>query len=95
MTFCKIIVNLGSADTDTRHIYVEMFIFAESIKDTLSCSLFLLGIGVNDYNHLLLQNRSLTAEIRPLVPKVVAKVENAIKVGFVKVKTVSTLMTLH
>lgn len=53
---------------------------AEGNKDLVSCSLFLVGIGVNDYNNPLFQNRSFTAEIKPLVPKVVEKVGNAIKV---------------
>ncbi|GJN31565.1 hypothetical protein PR202_gb19979 [Eleusine coracana subsp. coracana] len=52
----------------------------EDNKDIMSCSLFLLGIGVNDYNNFLFQNRSFTAEIKPLVPKVVEKIGNAIKV---------------
>ncbi|KAG8063287.1 hypothetical protein GUJ93_ZPchr0003g18343 [Zizania palustris] len=50
-------------------------------KEIMSKSLFVLGeIGGNDYNHPFFQNRSFTAEIKPLVPKVVAKIESAIKV---------------
>ncbi|XP_006651411.2 GDSL esterase/lipase At1g28600-like [Oryza brachyantha] len=53
----------------------------EEIKKFMSTSLFLLGeIGGNDYNHPFFQNRSFTAEIKLLVPKVIAKIENAIKV---------------
>lgn len=37
-------------------------------------------VGGNDYNHPFFQNRSFTNEIKPLVPKVIAKIENAIKV---------------
>ncbi|KAF8730703.1 hypothetical protein HU200_016563 [Digitaria exilis] len=49
-------------------------------KEIMSNSLFLLGeIGGNDYNHPFFQNRSFSAEIKPLVPKVIAKIENAIK----------------
>ncbi|KAG2540541.1 hypothetical protein PVAP13_9NG560100 [Panicum virgatum] len=47
----------------------------------MSTSLFLLGeIGGNDYNHPFFQNRSFADEIRPLVPKVIDKIENATKV---------------
>ncbi|KAL6649993.1 hypothetical protein ACP70R_014217 [Stipagrostis hirtigluma subsp. patula] len=50
-------------------------------KGIMSSSLFLMGeVGVNDYNHFLFQNRSFTAEIKPLVPKVIQKIQNAIKV---------------
>lgn len=50
-------------------------------QDIMSSSLFLLGeIGMNDYNHPFFQNRSFTAEIRPLLPKVIKKIENATKV---------------
>jgi len=50
-------------------------------QDIMSSSLFLLGeIGINDYNHPFFQNRSFTAQIRPLLPKVVKKIENATKV---------------
>ncbi|TVU46913.1 hypothetical protein EJB05_06486, partial [Eragrostis curvula] len=49
-------------------------------RDIVSCSLFLLGIGGNDYNNPFFQNRSFTTEIKPLVPKVVGKIEKAIKV---------------
>ncbi|KAL5218821.1 hypothetical protein ABZP36_019505 [Zizania latifolia] len=50
-------------------------------KEIMSKSLFVLGeIGGNDYNHPFFQNRSFTAEIKPLVPKVIAKIESAIKV---------------
>ncbi|CAL4931173.1 unnamed protein product [Urochloa decumbens] len=50
-------------------------------QDIMSRSLFLLGeIGINDYNHPFFQNRSFVDEIRPLVPKVIKKIENATKV---------------
>uniref|UniRef100_A0A0E0KE25 Uncharacterized protein n=1 Tax=Oryza punctata TaxID=4537 RepID=A0A0E0KE25_ORYPU len=50
-------------------------------KEIMSKSLFLMGeIGANDYGYLFVQNRSFTKEIKPLVPKVTAKIENAIKV---------------
>ncbi|CAL4914549.1 unnamed protein product [Urochloa decumbens] len=50
-------------------------------QDIMSRSLFLLGeIGINDYNHPFFQNRSFVNEIRPLVPKVIKKIENATKV---------------
>ncbi|CAN6362713.1 unnamed protein product [Urochloa humidicola] len=50
-------------------------------KDIMSSSLFLMGeIGGNDYNHPFFQNRSFKDEIKPLVPKVVKKIENATKV---------------
>ncbi|XP_062209253.1 GDSL esterase/lipase At1g31550-like [Phragmites australis] len=50
-------------------------------KDIMSRSLFLMGeIGANDYNYPFFQNRSFTAEIKPLVPKVVQKIESAVKV---------------
>ncbi|XP_006651409.1 sinapine esterase-like [Oryza brachyantha] len=50
-------------------------------KEIMSKSLFLMGeVGGNDYNHPFFQNRSFTTEIKPLVPKVIAKIENAIKV---------------
>ena len=49
----------------------------------MSTSLFLLGeIGGNDYNHPFFQNRSFADEIRPLVPKVIDKIENATKVSY-------------
>ena len=49
----------------------------------MSSSLFLLGeVGVNDYNHPLFQHRSFAGEIRPLVPKVIQKIENATKVSY-------------
>nr|TKV95948.1 hypothetical protein SEVIR_9G396700v2 [Setaria viridis] len=50
-------------------------------KGIMPSSLFVVGeIGENDYSYLILQNRSLDAVIKPLViPKVVAKIENAIK----------------
>ncbi|RCV44680.1 hypothetical protein SETIT_9G394400v2 [Setaria italica] len=52
-------------------------------QDIMSSSLFLLGeIGINDYNHPFFQNRSFVDEIRPLVPKVIEKIENATKVLF-------------
>jgi hypothetical protein len=54
-------------------------------QDIMSSSLFLLGeIGINDYNHPLFQNRSFVDEIRPLMPKVIAKIENATKVSRAK-----------
>lgn len=37
-------------------------------------------IGINDYNHHFFQNRSFTVEIKPLVPLVISKIENATKV---------------
>jgi hypothetical protein len=47
----------------------------------MSSSVFLVGeIGGNDYNHPFFQNRSFSAEIKPLVPKVIQKIENATKV---------------
>lgn len=47
----------------------------------MSRSLFLMGeVGANDYNHFFFQNRPFDAEIRPLVPKVIRQIENAIKV---------------
>ncbi|KAG2556663.1 hypothetical protein PVAP13_8NG187300 [Panicum virgatum] len=50
-------------------------------KDIMSSSVFLVGeIGGNDYNHPFFQNRSFSAEIKPLVPKVIQKIENATKV---------------
>ncbi|XP_062209252.1 GDSL esterase/lipase At1g28600-like [Phragmites australis] len=50
-------------------------------KDIMSRSLFLMGeIGGNDYNHPFFQNRSFAAEIKPLVPKVIQKIESAVKV---------------
>ncbi|KAF8699389.1 hypothetical protein HU200_034722 [Digitaria exilis] len=50
-------------------------------KEIMSSSLFLMGeIGGNDYNHPFFQNRSFRADIKPLVPKVIEKIENAIKV---------------
>ncbi|PUZ40974.1 hypothetical protein GQ55_9G466000 [Panicum hallii var. hallii] len=50
-------------------------------QDIMSSSLFLLGeVGINDYNHPFFQNRSFADEIRPLVPKVIEKIENATKV---------------
>uniref|UniRef100_A0A0D3GU42 Esterase n=1 Tax=Oryza barthii TaxID=65489 RepID=A0A0D3GU42_9ORYZ len=50
-------------------------------KDIMTRSLFLMGeIGINDYNHHFFQNRSFTAEIKPLVPLVISKIENATKV---------------
>ncbi|KAF8728773.1 hypothetical protein HU200_018051 [Digitaria exilis] len=51
-------------------------------RDIMSTSLFVLGeIGDNDYTYFILENRSIDAVIKPLViPKVVAKIENAIKV---------------
>ncbi|EAY90125.1 hypothetical protein OsI_11691 [Oryza sativa Indica Group] len=49
--------------------------------EIMSKSLFLMGdIGGNDYGYLFTKNRSFTKEIKPLVPKVTAKIENAIKV---------------
>ncbi|KAL6650162.1 hypothetical protein ACP70R_014386 [Stipagrostis hirtigluma subsp. patula] len=43
-------------------------------------SMFLMGeIGGNDYNHPFFQNRSFTTVIKPLVPKVIGKIEHAIK----------------
>ncbi|KAF8730705.1 hypothetical protein HU200_016565 [Digitaria exilis] len=49
--------------------------------EIMSSSLFLLGeIGGNDYNHPFFQNRSFSTEIKPLVPKVIEKIENATKV---------------
>ena len=52
-------------------------------QDIMSSSLFLLGeIGGNDYNHPFFQNRSFADEIRPLVPKVIDKIENATKVSY-------------
>ncbi|RLN43066.1 GDSL esterase/lipase [Panicum miliaceum] len=49
-------------------------------QDIMSSSLFLLGeIGINDYNYPFLQNRSFADEIRPLLPKVIDKIENATK----------------
>ena len=49
----------------------------------MSTSLLLLGeIGGNDYNHPFFQNRSFADEIRPLVPKVIDKIENAAKVSY-------------
>ncbi|KAL6878341.1 hypothetical protein ACP4OV_012511 [Aristida adscensionis] len=48
-------------------------------KEVMENSLFLMGkIGSNDYNFPLSQNRSL-AEVKPLVPKVIAKIEHAVK----------------
>uniref|UniRef100_J3LP08 Esterase n=1 Tax=Oryza brachyantha TaxID=4533 RepID=J3LP08_ORYBR len=53
----------------------------EERKEIMSKSLFLMGeVGYNDYNHPFFQNRCFTTEIKPLVPKVIAKIENAIKV---------------
>ncbi|KAF0911940.1 hypothetical protein E2562_012754, partial [Oryza meyeriana var. granulata] len=53
----------------------------EERKKIMSKSLFLMGeIGGNDYNQPFFQNRSFATEIKPLVPKVIAKIENAIKV---------------
>ncbi|CAL4988787.1 unnamed protein product [Urochloa decumbens] len=50
-------------------------------KDIMSSSVFLMGeIGGNDYNHPFFQNRSFEDEIKPLVPKVIEKIENATKV---------------
>uniref|UniRef100_A0A0D9VU37 Esterase n=2 Tax=Leersia perrieri TaxID=77586 RepID=A0A0D9VU37_9ORYZ len=50
-------------------------------KEIMSESLFLMGeIGANDYGYLFAQNRSFINEIKPLVPKVTMKIENAIKV---------------
>ncbi|CAL4939580.1 unnamed protein product [Urochloa decumbens] len=51
-------------------------------KGIMSSSLFVVGeVGENDYSYLMLQNRSIDAVIKPLVvPKVVAKIENAVKV---------------
>lgn len=50
--------------------------------EIMSKSLFLMEeIGGNDYGYLFTQNRSFTKEIKPLVPKVTAKIENAIKVS--------------
>ncbi|CAN6319883.1 unnamed protein product [Urochloa humidicola] len=51
-------------------------------RSIMSSSLFVLGeIGDNDYNYFILENRSIDAVIKPLVvPKVVAKIENAVKV---------------
>ncbi|KAL6878339.1 hypothetical protein ACP4OV_012509 [Aristida adscensionis] len=50
-------------------------------KDVMENSLFLMGkIGSNDYNHPFFQNRSFETEIKPLVPKVIAKIEHAVKV---------------
>ncbi len=50
-------------------------------KDIMTRSLFLMGeIGINDYNHHFFQNRSFTVEIKPLVPLVISKIENATKV---------------
>ncbi|KAJ1297010.1 hypothetical protein BS78_01G345800 [Paspalum vaginatum] len=47
----------------------------------MSTSLFFIGeIGGNDYNHPFFQNRSFSAEIRPLVPRVVERIENAARV---------------
>ncbi|KAF8730707.1 hypothetical protein HU200_016567 [Digitaria exilis] len=49
-------------------------------KEIMSSSLFLMGeIGANDYSHSFFQNRSFSAEIKPLVPKVIERIENAIK----------------
>ncbi|KAL6839088.1 hypothetical protein ACP4OV_031142 [Aristida adscensionis] len=48
-------------------------------KDVMENSLFLMGeVGLNDYNHPFTQNRSLTT-VKPLVPKVIAKIEHAVK----------------
>uniref|UniRef100_A0A0D9VUB5 Uncharacterized protein n=1 Tax=Leersia perrieri TaxID=77586 RepID=A0A0D9VUB5_9ORYZ len=53
----------------------------QECKDIMARSLFLMGeIGINDYNHHLFQNRSFTVEIKPLVPKVISKIADAIKV---------------
>ncbi|CAN6325125.1 unnamed protein product [Urochloa humidicola] len=51
-------------------------------RSIMSTSLFVVGeIGENDYSYLLLQNRSIDTVIKPLVvPKVAAKIENAVKV---------------
>ncbi|CAN6319884.1 unnamed protein product [Urochloa humidicola] len=50
-------------------------------QDIMARSLFLLGeIGINDYNHPLFQNRSFADKVRPLLPKVIKKIENATKV---------------
>ncbi|KAL6593985.1 hypothetical protein ACP70R_048886 [Stipagrostis hirtigluma subsp. patula] len=50
-------------------------------KDVVANSLFLMGeFGVNDYNFFLFQNRSFTAEIESLVPRVIEKIQNAVEV---------------
>ncbi|XP_052149846.1 GDSL esterase/lipase At1g28610-like isoform X2 [Oryza glaberrima] len=65
--FKSVLNSLGSTDQER--------------KEIMSKSLFLMGeVGGNDYNHPFFQNRSFTNEIKPLVPKVIAKIENAIKV---------------
>jgi len=58
-----------------------MCLISAERKDIMSSSVFLAGeIGGNDYNHPFFQNRSFSAEIKPLVPKVIQKIENATKV---------------
>ncbi|KAF8756803.1 hypothetical protein HU200_011039 [Digitaria exilis] len=68
-------------------------------KEIMSSSLLIVGeIGGNDYNHPFFQNRSFSAEIKPLVPKVIEKIENAIKTivvpGNFPIGCVPTYLTL-
>lgn len=56
----------------------------------MSKSMFIMGeIGGNDYNQPFFQNRSFINEIKPLVPKVISKIENAIKVSFLSVSLIN------
>uniref|UniRef100_A0A0D9VUB3 SGNH hydrolase-type esterase domain-containing protein n=1 Tax=Leersia perrieri TaxID=77586 RepID=A0A0D9VUB3_9ORYZ len=53
----------------------------KELKKIMSKSMFMMGeIGGNDYGYFFAQNKSFTNKIKPLVPKVTAKIENAIKV---------------
>uniref|UniRef100_A0A0E0GHP5 Esterase n=1 Tax=Oryza nivara TaxID=4536 RepID=A0A0E0GHP5_ORYNI len=65
--FKSVLHSLASADKERKKI--------------MSKSMFIMGeIGGNDYNQPFFQNRSFINEIKPLVPKVISKIENAIKV---------------
>lgn len=56
----------------------------------MSKSIFIMGeIGGNDYNQPFFQNQSFINEIKPLVPKVISKIENAIKVSFLSVSPIN------
>uniref|UniRef100_A0A0D9VUB4 SGNH hydrolase-type esterase domain-containing protein n=1 Tax=Leersia perrieri TaxID=77586 RepID=A0A0D9VUB4_9ORYZ len=64
-----------------RYCYGRVIVDFLERKEIVSKSMVLLGdIGGNDYNQPFFQNRSFASEIKPLVPKVIAKIENAIKV---------------
>ncbi|KAL6878338.1 hypothetical protein ACP4OV_012508 [Aristida adscensionis] len=75
--FNRVLSLIASTEQGTE---VHTYLYAER-KEVMEKSLFVMGeIGVNDYNHPFFQNRSFTTVIKPLVPKVIAKIEHAVKV---------------